>query len=158
MNRQPSWSIGFLFLTCVLATLTANGQVTNPRAQPAAIAGSSKSDNSTVVNTYLGSVTKNPPSACHDRFLTEAKDAVSRNNAIPLVNFLSFGTDAPCATYLLLSSDQFQAIRTSLGGKTIQAVEQDIEHLAEKRLKAIAQQNGSSSGTGGSTNLTRSEE
>jgi len=143
------------FLGCLVgAASTANAQAPLPGSQSVSEAGATKTSNSGVVNTYFGSVTKSPPKACHARFLTEAKDAISRKSPIPLIDFLSFGTDAPCATYLLLSSNQFQAMRTSLQGKTIQAVEQDIERRAAKEVKAIAQQSGSSSGTGGSTNLT----
>jgi hypothetical protein len=95
-----------------------------------------------------------PPPACISRITADARLAAQNNDKLLLENHLSFLTDQLCTTYLVLASDQFKA---AIRGNRVLALglaKEDIEKIAVKKLKAMSQQNGSSSGTGGSTNLT----
>jgi hypothetical protein len=136
----------------ILAVALCHGLSAHPQA--ASQTGKSAPNGGTVINTYFGTAAKAPPAACHAKFAYEAGQAVANKSPIPLIDFLSFNTDPACATYLLLSSKQVQQVQASLGAKTVAAIEQQIEQLAAKQVKAMSQQNGSSSGSGGSTNLT----
>jgi len=84
----------------------------------------------------------------------DAKAAALKAGASFLENHLSFLQDQLCTTYLILSSDQFKAAIRGSRSQALGLTEQDIEKAAVKKLKAMSQQDGASSGTGGSTNLT----
>ncbi len=95
-----------------------------------------------------------PPSACIELIVADAKTAVTAPAPHLLENHLSFLQDQLCTTYLILSSDQFKAAIKANGARALGLTREDIEQIAVRKLKAMSQQDGSSSGTGGSTNLT----
>ena len=98
--------------------------------------------------------TGKPPSSCIAAIHNDAQVAATTNDKLLLQNHLSFLTDKLCTTYLLLSSDQF---KKAIRGARIEAnglTKDSLEKVAVKKLKSMSQQNGSSSGTGGSTNVT----
>lgn len=103
---------------------------------------------------FLGKAADKPPQACVDRLvaaMTKPPVGAATGNFTTL---LDTSTSPLCATYLILSSKQFAAANSASGGKFLGDVEKQFAPQALSLLKAIARQNGTSAGTGGSTNLT----
>jgi hypothetical protein len=108
-----------------------------------------------IARMLMGRASSEPPQACIKRLA----NAITNPSAVsgqgdPFADLLDAGTSPLCATYLILSSRQFAQANTASGGKLLAAAEEKFEGEALKTLKAVAQQNGSSTGTGGSTSLT----
>jgi hypothetical protein len=110
--------------------------------------------NSQVYQLSIAMASGKPPTACVQSIVSDAKTAASQSNPNLLKNHLSFLQDQLCTTYLILSSDQFKAAVKGNRTLALGLSEDEIEKIAVKKLKSMAQQEGSSSGTGGSTNLT----
>jgi hypothetical protein len=113
-----------------------------------------KLTNQDVFELSLAMASEKPPSACIELIVADAKTAVTAPAPHLLENHLSFLQDQLCTTYLILSSDQFKAAIKANGARALGLTREDIEQIAVRKLKAMSQQDGSSSGTGGSTNLT----
>ena len=103
---------------------------------------------------FLGRAADKPPQACMDKIAEamHAPDEVSRRLAFSYL--LNPSTSPLCGSYLVLSSTQFERANTASGGELLKGVEQKFGTKALGALKAVAQQEGSSTGTGGSTSLT----
>jgi len=143
MNRF--WLVAFL------ALLISGGL----SAQVAAPANSAvKLTNDEVYELSLAMASGKPPSACVELITSDAKKAASQSDQYLLENHLSFLQDQLCTTYLILSSDQFKAAIKGSRAQALGLAKEDMEKIAVKKLKAMSQQDGASSGTGGSTNLT----
>lgn len=111
-----------------------------------------------VYELSLAMASSKPPSSCIELITKDAKSAASESDSKKAKNLLerhlSFLTDQLCTTYLVLSSDQFKAAIKGNRAQVLGLATEDIEKLAVKKLKAMSQQDGASSGTSGSTNLT----
>lgn len=103
---------------------------------------------------FLGRAAEKPPKACADKVAEamHAPDDASRQIAFSYL--LNPNTSPLCGSYLILSSTQFAKANTASRGGLLKAVEQQFGTKALGELKAVAQQTGSSSGTGSSTSLT----
>jgi hypothetical protein len=103
---------------------------------------------------FLGRAADKPPQACVDKIAEamHASDEPSRRLAFSYL--LNPNTSPLCGSYLILSSTQFANANTASRGELLKAVDQQFGAKALGALKAVAQQEGSSTGTGGSTSLT----
>jgi len=103
---------------------------------------------------FLGKAADQPPQACVDRLVAAMAKPPVGGAADDFTLLLDTSTSPLCATYLILSSEQFAAANSASGGRLLADAEKQFAPQALSRLKAIAQQNGTSTGTGGSTSLT----
>jgi hypothetical protein len=103
---------------------------------------------------FLGRAANSPPKACVDAIAAAMKKPDDASRQLAFSNLLDPNTSPLCATYLILSSTQFAKANTASRGALLKAVEQEVGTKALAKLKAVAQQEGSSTGTGGSTSLT----
>ena len=103
---------------------------------------------------FLGKASDKPPQACVHGLSTAMAihDEADRKRQFSYI--LSPNTSPLCGSYLILSSTQFEKANTASRGKLLKAVEQKFGGEALGALKAVAQQEGSSVGTGASTSLT----
>ena len=100
----------------------------------------------------------NPPEQCVDKIRTAAREFAQAKNdqAIPsLDKLLTLSSSQLCSTYLILSSTPYQAASRAARGQLLSINEANIALFKDftREVKALGQQEGSSSGTGGSTNL-----
>lgn len=138
--------LGFFGLAWSLpgqATSRGNGAPPSP-------GGASSPSAADLEQLYLSAPTGKPPSLCIQHVITAARSAHGSRSKVPLKNILSVGTEPLCVDWLILSSDQFQAARKA----DVKPLLEQAEKAAIMQVKAVAQQEGSSSGTGGSTNVT----
>lgn len=108
---------------------------------------------SDLARLFLGKAADTPPQACVDKLvaaMAKPPDAA----AVDFTKLLDTSTSPLCATYLILSSKQFAAANSASGGKLLADAEKQFAPQALSLLKAVAQQNGTSTGTSGSTSLT----
>lgn len=108
------------------------------------------------LNLALALTTGKPPEVCIERLKHDAKsdqNAVGGGNK-KLMEFLSLSDNPFCSAYLILNSDQYRAASKYVRGKTFSQLQTTVESQIIKEVKTMSQQTGSSSGTGGSTNLT----
>lgn len=103
---------------------------------------------------FLGRAADQPPQACVDKLVAIIAKPPVDGAADDFTTLLDTSTSPLCATYLILSSRQFAAANSASGGKLLADAENKFAPQALSLLKAIAQQNGTSTGTGGSTSLT----
>jgi hypothetical protein len=103
---------------------------------------------------FLGKAADTPPQACVNKIVTAMANPPVGAAADEFTKLLDSSTSPLCATYLILSSKQFAAANSASGGKLLADAEKQFAPQALSLLKAIAQQNGTSAGTGGSTSLT----
>ena len=103
---------------------------------------------------FLGKAADKPPQACVDKLMTAMAHPPAAGAADDFTQMLDTSTSPLCATFLILSSKQFAVANSASGGKLLGDAEKQFTPQALSLLKAIAQQNGTSTGTGGSTNLT----
>jgi hypothetical protein len=103
---------------------------------------------------FLGKAADKPPQACVDKLEAAMKTPPVGAAADDFTKLLDTSTNPLCATFLILSSKQFAAAQHASGGELLADAEKQFVPQALSVLKAIAQQNGASTGTGGSTNLT----
>jgi hypothetical protein len=137
---------------CTVALLLLAVRLSAQEAAPADSAV--KLTNDEVYELSLAMAAGRPPSSCIELVARDARTAVSQSDPMLLENHLSFLQDQLCTTYLILSSDQFKIAIKGNRARALGLTREDIEKIAVKKLKAMAQQSGASSGTGGSTNLT----
>lgn len=103
---------------------------------------------------FLGKAADKPPQVCVNKLVAAMAMPPAGGAADEFTKMLDTSTSPLCATYLILSSKQFAAANSASGGKLLSDAEKQFAPQALSRLKAIAQQNGTSTGTGGSTSLT----
>jgi hypothetical protein len=103
---------------------------------------------------FLGKAADQPPQACVNRIVAAMANPPVGGAADDFTKLLDTSTSPLCATYLILSSKQFAAANSASGGRLLADVEKQFAPQALSQLKAVAQQNGTSTGTGGSTSLT----
>ena len=103
---------------------------------------------------FLGKAADQPPQACVNKLVSAMAKPPVGAAADEFTDLLDTSTSPLCATYLILSSKQFAAANSASGGKLLGDAEKQFAPQALSLLKAIAQQNGTSTGTGGSTSLT----
>jgi len=103
---------------------------------------------------FLGRAADQPPQACVDKLVAIMGKPPVGAAADDFTTVLDTSTSPLCATYLILSSKQFAAANSASGGKLLADAEKQFAPQALSLLKAIAQQNGTGTGTGGSTSLT----
>jgi hypothetical protein len=103
---------------------------------------------------FLGKAADKPPQACVDKLVAAMANPPHGGAADDFTKLLDTSTSPLCATYLILSSKQFEAANSASGGKLLADAEKTFAPQALSLLKAIAQQNGTGTGTGGSTSLT----
>lgn len=144
-----TFAIRYFTVLFLLFVATKGGAQTNP---PAASGVTLTNDD--VYELSLAMAAGRPPSACVEAITNDAKTAVAQSDHLLLENHLSFLQDQLCTTYLILSSDQFKVAIKGNRSQALGLAKEDLEKIAVKKLKAMSQQNGASSGTGGSTNLT----
>jgi len=133
-----------VLISLALGLLTAGSERLNAQA-------SSTAD---LARLFLGRAADKPPQACVDKIAEamHAPDDASRRLAFSYL--LNPSTSPLCGSYLILSSTQFAKANTAARGELIKGAEQQFGAKALGALKAVAQQEGSSTGTGGSTSLT----
>jgi hypothetical protein len=102
---------------------------------------------------FLGKAADKPPQACIDRLAAAMSNSPAEGAADDFTKLLDTSRSPLCATYLILSSKQFAVANSASGGKLLADAERQFAPQALSFLKAIAQQNGTSTGTGGSTSL-----
>ena len=140
----------FLILGATLSQLTLGQSA--PKSAVSTVNTATAATKSDVVILSIASADKVPPPICIKSLIKQSKLA-TENNLQPIMDFLSFNTDQLCAAYLILSSNQFVTANTYSRGGLLPLAKSAVETEAIKELKAYAQQNGSSSGTGGSTSV-----
>jgi hypothetical protein len=93
-----------------------------------------------------------PPQVCVDRLKGAGADEQK------LKAFLDPFDDPFCSSFLMLNSDQYrsasQYARSKALSNTFDQLQKKLEAQIMKEVKTLSQQTGSSSGTGGTTNLT----
>jgi hypothetical protein len=107
-----------------------------------------------VAQMFLGRAANKPPQACVDAIDKAMQKPDDASRRLAFSDLLDPNTSPLCATYLILSSTQFARANTASRGALLKDVEQKVGTKALAELKAVAQQEGSSTGTGGSTSLT----
>jgi hypothetical protein len=144
MTRTSIASIAF----CIALAATA------AVAQNNAAAGNNQPEASTIPPLLLVFPNSAPPPQCEKKI----KDAVEafRTSGSPLQirKAFDFLSNQLCSTYLVLSSKQYAAANAGARHSLPESTRRQIDELLAHAIKAVAQQEGSSSGTGGSTNLT----
>lgn len=103
---------------------------------------------------FLGKAADKPPQACVIKLEEAMKTPPAAGAADDLTKLLDTSTSPLCATFLILSSKQFAAAQQANGDAFLADIKKQFVPQALSVLKAVAQQNGASTGTGGSTQLT----
>jgi hypothetical protein len=112
-------------------------------------------EDGTTLELALALTAGKPPQLCVNKIkelFNEDKKANDKLNT-RLMRILSPRGNAFCADYLLLNSSQYHAASRYVKNKDLADLEKKIELQILKQIKKMSQQTGSSSGTGGSTNL-----
>ena len=131
---------------------TAGGNGTAPAANsPTAATQAANGPSLTdLAGAYFTAPTGQPPKQCVDDVLAAVATSRTRHSAVPMRNILSVGTEPLCVDWLILSSNQYQKARSA----DVQPLVAQAEKAAIAQVKTYAQQEGSNSGSGGSTSLT----
>jgi hypothetical protein len=98
----------------------------------------------------------NPPEQCVDKLLDGVKAYRSSHDVDKLRQTLEVLKNTVCGVYLLLNSKQYIAASANARQQLLSINQVQLQRIAQitKEVKAIAQQDGASSGAGGSTSLT----
>lgn len=107
-----------------------------------------------LVRMLLGAAADRPPKVCVDRIGDAVNQRDEGQREKDFNELLSPANNPLCASYLIISSSQFQKVNTASGGALLKNLEKRFGLKALGTLKSVAQQEGSSTGTGGSTSLT----
>lgn len=127
-----------------------------PTPQPAALPSAARDAASMtdLARLFLGKAADRPPKACVNAIHAAMADRVPASRKLKFSKLLDPNSSPLCGSYLILSSSQFAMADTASRGELLKDVEQQFAAKALGTLKAVAQQEGSSTGTGGSTSLT----
>jgi hypothetical protein len=157
MRRKFTAPIAF---SLVLLASIAFGQNAAPAASPAA----PQPPNASSTNTQSSSVpllavivpAGKPPQQCVTKIIAAVQKYKTAHSDDSIRRLLDFNSGQLCPLYLVLSSDQYKAASRAARIQLLSLNGQEEANLVAlaKKIKSFAQQEGSSSGTGGSTNLT----
>ena len=127
-----------------------------PTPQPAALPSATQDAASMtdLARLFLGRAADRPPKACVNAIHAAMADKVPASRKLKFSKLLDPNSSPLCGSYLILSSSQFAMADTASRGELLKDVEQQFASKAIGSLKAVAQQEGSSTGTGGATSLT----
>jgi hypothetical protein len=127
-----------------------------PTPRPAALPSTAQDAASMtdLARLFLGRAADRPPKACVNAIHAAMADKVPASRKLKFSKLLDPNSSPLCGSYLILSSSQFAMADTASRGELLKDVEQQFASKAIGSLKAVAQQEGSSTGTGGSTSLT----
>ena len=145
-RSRKTWLLIFFTLAWPLF-----GQGAATGGSGATASGTSSSPSaSELAQLYLSAPTGKPPSICVEHVIAAARAAHGSTSRVSIKNILSIGVEPLCVDWLILSSDQFQSARKA----DVTPLLEQAEKAAITQVKSLAQQEGSSVSTGGSTNLT----
>jgi DNA-binding transcriptional ArsR family regulator len=94
------------------------------------------------------------PQQCKDKITKAAKAFRDSGSDQQIRKVFDFMSNQLCSIYLVLSSKQYTAAHSASLHSLPEPTRRQIDELLAHAIKAVAQQEGSSVGTGGSTNLT----
>jgi hypothetical protein len=123
-------------------------------AQNNATVGNNQPDASTVPPLELVFPNGAPPDKCKEKIADAVQKSKTSNSDQQIRRLFDFKSNQLCSIYLVLSSKQYAAAHTASLNSVPESTRRQIDQLLARAIKAVAQQEGSSVGTGGSTNLT----
>lgn len=124
------------------------------KAQNNLAVGNKQPETSTIPPLLLVFPQNAPPRQCGDKIANAVqafRQSGSDQNIRELFDFMG---NQLCSIYLVLSSKQYTTANAAASNPLPAATRRQIYDLLTRSIKAVAQQEGSSVGTGGSTNLT----